>query len=470
MKPAAGRALPLAAALALAAGAVATGPVAALLVSPLAVALALLALRPAGSPLRAGRWLLGAGAATAGVGIALALAGPILWGGLAVALGLGCARLGVDRVLAADAPQPDAPRPERLPVAVDELALLGAGLVGRASSLSLEGLVEALREAAARQERAGWGRDPGAAHARPPGLEKPRLDSCAWPGGGRGEHLSAASEFEPFDPELRDAWLGRAANRITHAWLRRAGSAPRPTLVCVAPQRLGSLRVLARLFDAERLERLGLDVALVPLPLQGPRAERPFGAALYGAEPRLTNAGVAQAVWDLRRLLGWLRAEGAPAAGIAGVGAGASVAAILASIDPRLVAAVLAAPIVSPSGHLRRVWPEPQRLAAAEAGLDERLLDRVLAPSAPLRHAPHLPAAGRLLVAARADRWVPAAEVRALHAHWEGPPLHWVDGSHLWPRRGQAEARVLAHLRTSLLAAADSSSLPLTRFRRGDVP
>jgi dienelactone hydrolase len=463
------RSLVVGAAALLALAAVATGPLAALLASPVAVGLGLLAWRlgrDTGPP--PARALLAAGAAGTAMGLILAAFGPWLPGLLAAGLSAFVARLGLNRALAERPLEPSiAAASPRVAVALDEIALLGGTWVrrlGRGGSASE--LARAVRAAAERRTEAGWDEDPAAAHPRPPGLEKAAFDSVWLPGLGNVERLRVESEFEPFDAEVRDAWLAVAPNRTAHAFLARRGSAPRPTLVCVLPQRIGHPALGARLFAAERLLRAGLDVMLVPLPLEGPRAASRLGPRLLGAQPLWTSAGVAQALWDLRRLVGWLRANGAPAVGVAGLGAGGTVAALLAGLDARLVCAVLGAPVVSPVAHLCRTLPEPDRLAWAVAGVDDGLLEAVLAPSEPLRQAPHVAVEGRLLIAAGADRFVPSAEIRALRAHWEGAALHWLPGSHLSPRRDAVlYARLLGHLRATLVAAAEGPVVALTRFR-----
>src|SRR3546814_11298950 len=42
------------------------------------------------------------------------------------------------------------------------------------------------------------------------------------------------------------------------------------------------------------------------------------GAGFLDAHPLATNAAFEQAIWELRRLAGWLRAQGAPALGAYG--------------------------------------------------------------------------------------------------------------------------------------------------------
>ncbi len=57
-------------------------------------------------------------------------------------------------------------------------------------------------------------------------------------------------------------------------------------------------------------EGLGLNVVLPVLPMHGPRARNLPKAAAFPGEDLLDNVhGSAQAVWDIRRLLSWIRLQ-----------------------------------------------------------------------------------------------------------------------------------------------------------------
>ena len=91
------------------------------------------------------------------------------------------------------------------------------------------------------------------------------------------------------------------------------------------------------------------------LPLHGARAAgRRSGAGFLDAHPLATNAAFEQAVWELRRLAGWLRAQGSPALGVYGMSLGGYTAALFASIERGLACAVPLVPAVSLPGRARR--------------------------------------------------------------------------------------------------------------------
>jgi len=408
----------------------------------------------------AGHLLLGGGA-SALVSLALALA--VIYAG---------AQLSLERLPVARELPPRSPRGPALAAAAaaDELLLLswdGNGRIGLAGSPGW--LAERLRAAAERNRERGWLEAPERAHPLPPALEKPSLARVTLRGLGAAEHLAFESEHEPADPEVRDAFLGVRSNRTAHAWLWRHAGGPRPTLVCVHGYTGGRVTFDARAFGALRLHReLGIDVALFALPLHGPRASgRHSGRGFLGGDPLWTNAACAQAVWDLRRLTGWLRSQGAPLVGIQGASLGGYVTALYASLDGRLACAVPRIPAVKLA---QLVWAElaPDRRSGLEAaGASEALLDEAWASHAPLRHRPQVAAEGRLIIGGAADRICTPEHTRALYEHWGRPELHWFPGSHLVPLGGGAvRLRLAAFLRQRLDPSVAAAAPPsLSRFR-----
>jgi len=432
------------------------------------------------------RRVVGAGAAALVFGVA-----HLLFGGAPglVSLGLALATLYAGAQLALEVAPVARELPPRSPrgpglalaVAADEALLLSWDWSGR---IGLPGspawLAARLRAAAERSAERGWLADPERAHPLPPALEKPSLARIAVRGFGSAERLRFESDYEPADPEVRDAFLGAQANRIAEAWLWRDGGAPRPALVCIHGYTGGRPALDARMFELNRLRGLGLDVALFVLPLHGSRAlGRRSGQGFLGGDPLWTSAAAGQAVWDLRRLTGWLRSEGAPVVGVLGGSLGGYIAALYASLDGRLGCAVPQVPAVRLA---RLVWtelPEAQRRALEAAGASEALLDEAWASHAPLRHRPRLAPESRMIVAGAADRVCTPAHARALHAHWPGSEIHWFPGSHLVHLgRGGVRLRVETFLRQRLVEGDAAPAAPpapqpapteaatLSRFRR----
>ena len=88
-------------------------------------------------------------------------------------------------------------------------------------------------------------------------------------------------------------------------------------------------------FRAARLHHgHGLNIALPVLPLHGPRKiGRRSGEGYLSGDFVDTVHAEAQAMWDLRRLLSWIRAQGAPAVGVYGLSLGGYNAALLAALE-----------------------------------------------------------------------------------------------------------------------------------------
>jgi len=418
----------------------------------------------------AASWAVTGGGLACLVGLALALFGPFFAGLAVAALGAAAGFVGAQLSLATHPrtrplPAPRSPRTS-LAVAADEAMKWYWHATGLLSPPPEPALwLDSLRAAAERNRASGVLQDPSLAHPTPPALEKHSLRRLELSGLPSAEVLRYDSEFEPRDPEVRERWLGVVQNRSACALLWRHADGPRPTLIVIHGYGMGRAGLDARAFDVPRLHRaLGLDVALVTLPLHGVRAAtRRSGAGFLDAHPLATNAAFEQSIWDLRRLAGWLRAQGAPALGVHGMSLGGYTAAVFASLERGLACAVPLVPAVSLPGILGASRsPEAQRLRES-LGLSDTLLGEAWASHDPLRHRPRVAPEGRLILAGLSDRICTPDQVEALWKHWERPSIHWFPGSHLAPfgRRALRE-RLDAHLQATLLAAREPR---LSRFR-----
>ena len=462
-------------ALLLAGTALATGRFAAFVVSPLALFLGVVAVE-VGRRLTwfTPRHVVAAGVATIVAGLALAAVGPTGAGFATAVAGLGVTLCGTQLALAFDRP----PAPQALPaplgaalnagVAADELLKLYWEVAFRRRDDDLRRIAQEVLEAGRRNAEAGLLDHPERAHPVPPALEKPKLVSRTLRGAAPFEHVTFTSEYEPHDAEIHAQYLANERNRTAHVYLWRHRDGPRPTVLCIHGYGQGRLLLDSQAFEVRRLhETLGLDVAAVVLPLHGPRAAlRRSGAGFLDGHPLWTNAAFTQAVWDLRRLTGWLRAQGAPALGVYGMSLGGYTTALFASLEPGLACAIPLIPVASLSALVWRGMREPRRHAAEAAGLDEAALERAFATHAPLRMQPLVPKEGRLVVGALADRVVPPAQAHALWEHWDRPALHWFAGTHLvWVGRREIRARIESHLRATLMPSREAGKPGLSRFR-----
>jgi hypothetical protein len=433
--------------------------------APVALLLAAqtLAVRRGSGP-DAPRRSVGLGLLTSVFGLLPLVAGHPVAALLLVASGLCVLLWGTHTALEFDAP----PRGRMLPpgfdpllhagVAADEAIRVGLELVRlrNPSPEHAQAAAEA-RIAADRNLEQGWLDRPERAHPIPPPLEKPQLVSCRVRGGAAAERLSFASEFEPLDPEVRDEYLASRDNRIAQAVLFRDRRVPRPALILVHGYGVGWAPLDARAAGVEWIRRdLELDVALFAISLHRARFPgRRAGAGFLEGHPLWTNAVMGQAVWDLRRLAGYLRAEGAPAVGVLGLSTGGLAAAVLASVEEGLACAIT---MTAPSSLEALFWRllGPARSAEVRAGgLTPHVLERAWARHAPLRLRPRVPHGARLVVGGLADRIVPPEQVSALWEHWGQPAVHWFPGTHVaWRGTTAIRQRIAAHLHQTLLTAA----------------
>ena len=279
----------------------------------------------------------------------------------------------------------------------------------------------------------GWLDDPASYHPEPPPLERVELEDLrsAW---GEYQHLRYPSEYAPHPGEPgRERWLGHAANRTAHARVFEHPGEPRPWLVCVPGYRMGHRMVDFAGFHARWLHRsLGLNVAIPVMPLHGPRrVGRRGGDGFLTGDFIDTIHAQAQAVWDVRRLIGWLRARGAPTVGIYGVSLGGYTAALLASLERDLGCVIAGIPAADFLRLMQAHVPPFVVRAATRIGLSLERIRRVLRVVSPLALRPQVPHEHRFLYAGLADQLALPDQARDLWQHWDRPHLTWYQGSHV---------------------------------------
>src|SRR5205807_6502511 len=99
------------------------------------------------------------------------------------------------------------------------------------------------------------------------------------------------------------------------------------------------------------------------------RVWRLAGAALMTYNLVDIVHGFTQAVWDVRRVLGWIRAQGGTTVGLYGVSMGAHLAGILAGLDPDLSFVLSAFPTCNLTDLFIEHGPRNLRKRAEEHGL-----------------------------------------------------------------------------------------------------
>jgi len=363
-----------------------------------------------------------------------------------------------------ETPQPKPSLKLAAKVAVDEAVLATIQLTS-VVPMGDERVLAAREVRAAREmfDTRGWLEKPEAYHQAPPPLEafalRPRTTR-----GIAYEHLSFESGYEPRPEEPgRDRWLSYLANRTAHAWVVRHTDPSRPWLVCVHGYQMGLPGIDLRAFDPKWLsQRLGYNLVLPVLPLHGARKMgRRSGDGFISGFVMDSVHAEAQAMWDMRRILSWVEAQGATRTGVFGLSLGGYNAALLASVARGLSCALVGIPV---SDFARLVWrhgPPLQVRTLEHRGVARDAVDEVLRVVSPLSLPPQVPHEARAVFAAVADRLAPADQVRDLWIHWGRPRMLWYQGSHL-SVAFEPEARrfVEAHLDEHLSARPTGPDAP----------
>ena len=289
-----------------------------------------------------------------------------------------------------------------------------------------------LREATEAWDARGVLEKPAAYHAAPPPAERVALAPRSTPGASF-EELRFQSEYAPHpDDPGRERWLSYAPNQLAWAWLLRAADPGRPWLVGIHGYMMGTPAIDLAVFRAERWRQRGWNVVLPVLPFHGPRKlGRVSGIGMFGADFLDSTHALAQAIWDLRRLVGWIRAQGGREIACYGLSLGGYSAALLASLEPALGSVIAGIPAAD---FPRLVWhhaPVAERSRMEAAGATRELAARVMRPVSPLALAPLVPHARRFVFGAPDDQFVPADQVRDLLAHWGSPRHVWFPGAHV---------------------------------------
>lgn len=349
--------------------------------------------------------------------------------------------------------EPDVPAPSlsvglAAAAALDTLLVLPIPLLASAgSSAHYRRSSDELDAATRYYDRAGWLDDSARRHPAPTICPDVVVES---PTGTRTAFAMGRFEsgWQPEDGEPgADRWRGFQANSVVPVRLLRHSGGPRPWLIMVHGQGMGRDGDV-RMLRARRLhDELGVNVALPVLPLHGPRAaglapDRQFVSSVY---PVNNVLGLTQAVWDVRRLLRWLRDDQqAPAVGLLGVSLGSYVANLLSTLEGDLACIVAVVPTSDLARSLRDSRPLGASRKRMHAALhDERsvAIHRVVSPLARPCLVPH---SRRYIVAGQVDRIAPPAGAAELWRHWDRPSIEWQPRGHLTTWQSGAYDRHIA--------------------------
>lgn len=280
----------------------------------------------------------------------------------------------------------------------------------------------------------GWDVDPAAYHRRPaaPDLVVHRQAQAP---GIRFEHIAFPSEWEPHPGEPGgERWQSFVANRTAHAWLARSGRPTDSWLVCVHGFGMGSNPLFdLNAFRATQLTRLGLNVAVVVLPMHGRRSGgRAPGEGFMTIDLVDSMHGLAQAAWDVRRVIAWLRRDqGAQLVGVFGHSLGGHVAGLVAGLEDDLSCVIAGIPVVDLPDLFRRHSPVSIAKRAEAHGALGPVADEVHRVVSPLSYPCRVTPAGRFVFGGLGDRMATFGHAHRLWLHWGRPRLATYGGGHV---------------------------------------
>ncbi|MGI8491385.1 MAG: alpha/beta hydrolase family protein, partial [Acidimicrobiales bacterium] len=203
---------------------------------------------------------------------------------------------------------------------------------------------------------------------------------------------------------------------------------------------------------------LGLNVALVVLPMHGPRQTpgTSRGEGFMSIDLIDSVHGMAQAAFDTRSVIGWIRAQdGRVPIGVYGISLGGYAASLVASLEDDLACVVAGIPATDiPDLYRRHSTAAIRRRAFASGALGPEA-DAVHGVVSPLVLAPRVPKERRFIFAGAGDRMSTATQARRLWEHWDRPRISWYQGGHIGSvMAGAAQGFVASALAESGFAAA----------------
>jgi hypothetical protein len=294
-------------------------------------------------------------------------------------------------------------------------------------------VLKELRSAIRFYDANGFIASPRAYHLDPPKLEKVHIGhERAW--GLEYQHLKFESGWQPHAREPgRKRWLAYTQNRTAHARLLCHPGGPRPWVVCTPGFRMGRATVDFAGFNIRWLHRgLGLNVAIPVLPFHGPRrVGRRGGDGFLTGDLLDTIHAQAQAVWDVRRLIGWLRRAGAPGVGLYGLSLGAYTAGLLTGLEEDLDCVIAGVPASDWVSLLSSHAPKALVRASERLGFPWADVRSILSVVSPLALPHRVPRERSFVFAGTVDRLAPPEQAQSLWEHWDRPRMAWYDGGHV---------------------------------------
>ncbi|HPG25859.1 MAG: hypothetical protein H6748_02265 [Spirochaetaceae bacterium] len=287
-------------------------------------------------------------------------------------------------------------------------------------------------------ERNGWYDDPSAYHLPPPPLRAPQLTPKRASGlrGGVTRYVEMVfeSEYEPHPGEPgRERWLAHEDNGTAVAYVLEHEGLDRPWLVCTHGFSMGQPAANFQGMAARWIhEELGLNVLMPVLPLHGPRSSTRFsGGALLSPEYANVLHLFSQAVWDIRRMVDWIRRRTSAPVGLYGISLGGYTVSLASAFIDDLACVIAGIPAVDFTSLARDNEPWAYKAYGGDLQSDWGLVAEVMHPVSPLSFEPRIPVDRRYIYAGVADRVARPDQARALWRHWGRPEIEWMPSGHV---------------------------------------
>ena len=303
---------------------------------------------------------------------------------------------------------------------------------------TIQAMLQELDDAGDLFARRGWIEDPKSYHAEPKPVQDWQIEQESCRPGARLQsysHLQYPSEYHPDDEELgQERWLDYEENKMFHAYiLKHSGSEPRPWLICVHGFGMGSPSVNFFTFNARRLhEELGYNLLFPCLPLHGLRGRGwVSGGDLLAPDYINLIHCVAQAVWDLRRCIRWLRSQGEHKMAMYGLSFGAYSSALAAALEPEIACVIVGMPVVDFPAVAQNNEPWFLRYYGSEFQVDWKRVEKLTRVISPTAFDAPAERDRRFIFAGAGDRVVRSPQVLDLWHHWQKPEIYWHGGGHV---------------------------------------
>ncbi len=289
-------------------------------------------------------------------------------------------------------------------------------------------------------ERRGWLADPLSYHQSPPEIDNV-YESTGWALGQSYRRLAWLSGFEVRAEEPgAERWMSYESNNTASAWVLEHQDGPRPWVVAVHGFGTGAPFADMITFRAQHLHQdLGWNVAAIVLPVHGSRRPSKIGGEEFlGFDMMNSVHGVSQSVWDIRRLISWVRTRDPLAVVLHGVSLGGYLTSLTACFESQLDAVIPGIPVSDFPSLFMRHAPRHVNERAMEHKILHGNAEVVHHVVSPLVLEPVVAHERRHIFAGLGDRMAPPTQAHGLWVHWDEPDICWFPGNHvgyLWSKK-----------------------------------